>query len=56
MPRPQLYPVKKVIGFDRTQLSAIEKWRRRQDPIPNVSEAIRKLVTFGLKAKGTRKL
>ena len=55
MPRPELYPVKKVIGFDQAQLSAIDKWRRRQDPIPSVSEAIRKLVAVGLKAKTTDK-
>ena len=48
-------PVKKVIGFDQAQLSAIDKWRRRQDPIPTVSEAIRKLVAVGLKAKTTEK-
>jgi hypothetical protein len=53
MPRPELYPVKKVIGFDRAQLAAIEKWRRRQDPIPSVSEAIRRLAAIGL--KGTPK-
>jgi hypothetical protein len=54
MPRPELYPVKKVIGFDRAQLSVIEKWRRRQTPIPSVSEAIRKLIAIGLKAKPKR--
>jgi len=49
MPKPELYPVKKVIGFDPAQLTAIDKWRRRQAPIPSVSEAIRKLITLGLK-------
>jgi hypothetical protein len=44
MPRPEIYPVKKVIGFDRAQLAAIDGWRRRQTPIPTVSEAIRLLV------------
>ena len=43
MPRPELYPVKKVIGFNREQLSAIDRWRRSQSPIPTVSDAIRQL-------------
>jgi hypothetical protein len=55
MPRPELYPVKKVIGFDQAQLSAIDKWRRRQTPIPTVSEAIRKLVAIGLKIRFVEK-
>ena len=50
MPRPEIYPVKKVIGFDQEMLDAIDKWRRRQTPIPSVSEAIRRLVEAGLKA------
>ncbi len=52
MPRPKLYPVKKVVGFDQEMLDAIEKWRGKQNPIPNVSDAIRRLVELGLKAKG----
>jgi hypothetical protein len=52
MPRPELYPIKKVIGFDQEQLNAVEEWRRRQKPIPNVSEAIRRLVELGLATKG----
>jgi hypothetical protein len=52
MARPLLYPVKKVVGFDQAMLDAIEKWRARQKPIPNVSDAIRRLVELGLKAKG----
>jgi hypothetical protein len=55
MPRPELYPVKKVIGFDQALLSAIDKWRRRQTPIPTVSEAIRELLALGLKAKSAGK-
>ena len=55
MPRPELYPVKKVIGFDRAQLGAIEKWRRHQEPIPTVSEAIRRLVELGLSAAVRKK-
>jgi hypothetical protein len=48
MPRPQIYPVKRLIGFDQEQLDAIETWRRRQTPIPTVSEAIRRLVQQAL--------
>ena len=51
MPRPQLFPIKKVVGFDRTMIAAIDKWRRHQPDLPNVSEAIRRLVEMGLKAK-----
>jgi hypothetical protein len=51
MPRPELYPVKKVVGFDQEMMDAIEKWRAKQKPIPNVSDAIRRLVELGLKAK-----
>jgi hypothetical protein len=49
--RPELYPIKKVIGFDQEMLDAIEEWRRHQTPIPNVSDAIRALVQLGLAAK-----
>ncbi len=48
MPRPELYPVKKIVGFDHQMIDAIEKWRGKQRPIPNASEAIRKLVEIGL--------
>jgi hypothetical protein len=49
--RPELYPVKKVIGFDQSMLEAIDQWRRLQTPIPTVSDAIRALVELGLAAK-----
>ncbi len=48
MGRPELYPVKKVIGFDEKMLEAIEKWRAKQQPIPTVSDAIRLLVKAAL--------
>ena len=48
MPRPELYPVKKIVGFDHQMIDAIEKWRGKQRPIPNASKAIRKLVEIGL--------
>jgi Arc/MetJ-type ribon-helix-helix transcriptional regulator len=50
MPRPQLFPVKKIVGFDQAMIDAIDKWRAKQKPLPNMSEAIRCLVELGLKA------
>jgi len=50
--RPELYPVKKVIGFDQNMLDGIDHWRRQQMPIPTVSDAIRRLVGRGLVAEG----
>ncbi|WP_157817218.1 hypothetical protein [Bradyrhizobium sp. SK17] len=50
MPRTELYPVKKIIGFNQAMLDAIEKWRAKQRPIPNLSDAIRALIEAGLKA------
>jgi hypothetical protein len=32
----------------------VEEWAERQDDQPTLSEAIRRLVEFGLKAKGKR--
>jgi hypothetical protein len=49
--RPELYPIKKVIGFDQSMLDAIDYWRRQQTPIPTVSDAIRALLELGLAAK-----
>jgi hypothetical protein len=49
--RPESHPVKKVIGFTAEMLAAVEAWRSKQNPVPNVSEAIRRLVEIGLKAK-----
>ena len=48
MSRPELYPVKKILGFDRAMLEAVEKWRAKQQTIPTVSEAIRQLINIGL--------
>jgi hypothetical protein len=53
MPRPELYPVKKIVGFDEGTIAAIETWRAKQKPIPNVSEAIRRLVGQGLAGAST---
>ena len=33
-------------------LRAVDDWRRKQPDLPNISEAIRRLVELGLKAKG----
>jgi hypothetical protein len=46
--RPETHPVKKVIGFTQEMLAAVESWRAKQKPIPNLSEAIRQLVALGL--------
>ena len=35
-----------------TDVAAIDAWRRKQDDLPSRSEAIRRLVELGLKAKG----
>lgn len=49
MPRPQVYPTKKLIGFDDELLAKIDDWRRKQKPIPNFSDAVRDLVQTALK-------
>lgn len=49
--RPETHPVKKVIGFTEEMLTDVETWRAKQKPVPNLSEAIRRLVELGLKAK-----
>jgi regulatory protein YycI of two-component signal transduction system YycFG len=50
--RPLLYPTKKVIGFSQEMLEEIDDWRRHQKPIPSESDAIRRLIEFGLQSKG----
>jgi hypothetical protein len=35
-----------------TEVAAIDDWRRKQDDLPSRSEAIRRLVELGLRAKG----
>jgi hypothetical protein len=49
--RPETHPVKKVIGFTEEMMAAVESWRAKQRPVPNLSEAIRALVEIGLKAR-----
>ena len=46
--------MKKIIGFDEKMVAAVEKWRAKQRPLPTFSEAIRRLVELGLKAKSGR--
>ncbi len=52
--RPETHPIKKVIGFSEEMIDAVESWRAKQKPVPNQSEAIRRLVELGLRAKGTK--
>ena len=49
--RPGTHPVKKLIGFTEEMVEAVDSWRAKQRPIPNLSEAIRRLVEIGLKGK-----
>jgi hypothetical protein len=51
MPRPKLFPIKKLVGFRGDTVAAIDKWRRKQADLPSSSEAIRRLVEIGLKAR-----
>jgi hypothetical protein len=50
--RPETHPIKKVLGFTEEMVAAVEKWRAKQKPIPNFSEAVRRLIEIGLRAKG----
>jgi hypothetical protein len=49
--RPETHPIKKVIGFTEEMIEAVEAWRAKQKPVPNQSEAIRKIIEIGLKVK-----
>lgn len=52
MARPELYPSKKLIGFDQETIDAVENWRREQTPIPNYSEAVRTILRQWLRDNG----
>jgi Arc/MetJ-type ribon-helix-helix transcriptional regulator len=39
------------IRFPVEFLRAVDQWRRKQDDLPNRSEAVRRLVELGLKVK-----
>jgi hypothetical protein len=50
--RPETHPIRKLIAFDAELLKAVENWRAKQKPpIPNLSEAIRRVIELGLKVK-----
>ena len=51
MARPETHPIKKVIGFTAEMIDAVERWRAKQKPVPNVSEAIRRLVEIASEAR-----
>lgn len=55
MGRPRINAVKKLIGFDEVLLSAINMWRESQTSIPNLTEAIRRLLAIALKIKAPEK-
>jgi hypothetical protein len=46
--RPETHPIKKVVGFSEEMIESVENWRAKQKPVPNLSEAIRRLVELGL--------
>jgi hypothetical protein len=45
--RPETHPVKKIIGFSEEMIAVVESRRPKQKPVPNLSEAIRRLVELG---------
>lgn len=52
--RPGSHPVKKVLGFTDQMVAEVERWRATQVPVPNFSEAIRRLVDQALKLDAPR--
>jgi hypothetical protein len=50
----ELYPLKKLVGFDREMLAAIDKWREHQDTNPSANAAIRALIRRGLTTSSRR--
>lgn len=49
MGRPSMGLTKKLIGFDDESIRAVDEWRREQDPIPDFSEAVRKIIKSSAK-------
>ncbi|MGF6309092.1 hypothetical protein ABIB82_002855 [Bradyrhizobium sp. i1.8.4] len=49
--RREAHPIEKIIDFTQEMIDAVESWRAKQKPVPNLSEAIRRLVEIGLKVK-----
>lgn len=52
MARPEKFPIKKLIGFDQDLMDALDSYRRDQEAIPNISEAIRDILTDSLTKRG----
>lgn len=52
MARPEKFPIKKLIGFDQELMDALDSYRRDQETIPNISEAIRGILTAYLSEHG----
>jgi hypothetical protein len=52
MGRKEQFPVKKMLGFDQQLLDRIDAYRRKQTPIPNLSDAIRDLLDQALLEQG----
>jgi hypothetical protein len=48
----ELKDVRIPVMMAATDVAAIDEWRRKQQDLPSRSEAIRRLVQLGLKAKG----
>jgi Arc/MetJ-type ribon-helix-helix transcriptional regulator len=48
MPSLERHPVKRTVVFGPAMIQAIDDWRARQKPVPDESEAIRRLVELGL--------
>lgn len=46
--KPQIKDQRLQLVVDREFIAAIDAWRRRQDPIPSRSEAIRRMVLAGV--------
>jgi hypothetical protein len=46
--RPETHPIKKIIRFNEAMVEMIEKWRRKQKPKPNFTEAVRQLIEMSL--------
>ena len=48
MARSKTYPHKKIIGFKKRTIAAVDEWRRCQLTAPSRNAAIRALVEIGL--------
>jgi hypothetical protein len=48
MAGPERRPIKTIVRLDHAEAQAIEDWRARQRPVPDATEAIRRLIGMGL--------